>query len=153
MKKMIIMRGVPGSGKSFTAKNIIQNFEGGGAAYCSTDNFFMVNGEYKFNPNKIKMAHEWNRDCARAAIGKSVPLVIVDNTNTQKWEYSNYVDMARAAGYSVEFQFPTSPWWKKIEGKIKDKTFNDKDVEEFHSRNKHSVPFEVIKKMMIRFEF
>lgn len=152
MKKIVIMRGVPGSGKSFAAKKIVENFRGESVC-CSTDNFFMVNGEYKFDPSKIKIAHEWNKSCVRAAIEKSIPLIIVDNTNTQKWEYSNYVDMAREAGYSVEFKFPESHWWIDIGKRMMNKTFTDADVDLFHRKNRHGVPFEVIKAMMARFEF
>ena len=43
------MRGLPGSGKSTKARKIAGQF---GVVY-STDDFFMVNGEYKFDPKMI----------------------------------------------------------------------------------------------------
>ena len=43
------MRGLPGSGKSTLAKKIAGN---AGVVY-STDDFFMVNGQYMYDPKMI----------------------------------------------------------------------------------------------------
>jgi adenylate kinase family enzyme len=50
------MRGIPGSGKSTTAKKLA----GETGKIHSTDNYFMVDGEYKFDPSKIREYHEAN---------------------------------------------------------------------------------------------
>ena len=50
------MRGLPGSGKSTKAKKIAGHF---GIVY-STDDFYMVNGEYKYDPKMIGEYHEKN---------------------------------------------------------------------------------------------
>ena len=50
------MRGIPGSGKSTTAKKIA----GETGKIHSTDNYFMVDGEYRFDPKKLKENHEAN---------------------------------------------------------------------------------------------
>lgn len=48
-KKMILMRGVPGSGKSYLAEQLAQvAAEEGSVALHSTDEFFMVDGRYQF---------------------------------------------------------------------------------------------------------
>ena len=48
MKKILyLLRGVPGSGKSTVAQNI-------GGTHFETDKYFMVDGEYKFDPTKLK---------------------------------------------------------------------------------------------------
>ena len=41
MKTLYIVRGVPGSGKSTFAKTL-------GGTHFETDNYFMIDGEYKF---------------------------------------------------------------------------------------------------------
>jgi adenylate kinase family enzyme len=47
------MRGLPGSGKSTKAKKIAGNF----GVIFSTDDFFMVNGKYTYNPQMIGEYH------------------------------------------------------------------------------------------------
>ena len=51
-KELILVRGIPGSGKSTFAKSL-------GGTHFETDKFFMVDGEYKFDGTKIKEAHKW----------------------------------------------------------------------------------------------
>lgn len=48
-----------------------------------------------------KPAHAWCRNKFVAALDAGVPLVVVDNTNTQAWEYTFYVNAAMACGYRV----------------------------------------------------
>lgn len=50
------MRGLPGSGKSTKAKKIAGNE---GVIY-STDDFFMINGKYTYDPKLIGENHEKN---------------------------------------------------------------------------------------------
>ena len=52
-KKLVLMRGLPGSGKSTLAKKIAGNQ---GVIY-STDDFFIVKGEYKYDPKMIGQYH------------------------------------------------------------------------------------------------
>ena len=54
MRRVIIMRGLPGSGKSTEAKSYILTH---GAVVVSADDFFMVAGKYRYNPAKIGDAH------------------------------------------------------------------------------------------------
>ena len=56
MKKILyLLRGVPGSGKSTVAQNI-------GGTHFETDKYFMVDGEYKFDPTKLKQYHQMCQD-------------------------------------------------------------------------------------------
>jgi adenylate kinase family enzyme len=50
------MRGVPGSGKSTKAKQLA----GTNGVVYSTDDFFIVKGEYKYDPKLIGDNHEKN---------------------------------------------------------------------------------------------
>ena len=91
-KVVYVMRGIPGSGKSTLARKLAppENI-------FSTDDFFMVQGEYKFDPTKLGQYHGQNLDRFQNAIMNGVAPIVVDNTNIQKWEYSKYADLPYAA--------------------------------------------------------
>ena len=66
-KKMYLLRGVPGSGKSTKSNAIlsendidISNILIKSQHILSTDDFFIVDGKYKFDPRKIGQYHEAN---------------------------------------------------------------------------------------------
>ena len=69
MNKLIIMRGLPGSGKSKVVREIIAkaiNDHQHSAIVCSADQFFTnPDGEYNFNPSMIAQAH---MDCQVKAL-------------------------------------------------------------------------------------
>lgn len=96
---LFLVRGIPGSGKSTKAKQLIQ--EGLADVHFEADMYFEVDGEYVFDPSKIKDAHAWcqkETDAALAA-GKRV---VVSNTFVKKWEAAVYFDMAAKHGVDVE---------------------------------------------------
>lgn len=95
---VIIMQGLPGSGKSTFAK------EAGGLV-VSADDFFVElgRGTYTFDAARLSEAHGqcFRRFIAAVAVQKT-PLVIVDNTNTTPMEISPYYLAAQAFGYDAE---------------------------------------------------
>ena len=96
---LFLVRGIPGSGKSTKAKQLLK--EGLADAHFEADIYFEVNGEYVFDPSKIKDAHSWcqkETDKALAA-GKSV---VVSNTFVKKWETDIYFGLAAKHGVEVE---------------------------------------------------
>lgn len=98
-KTLYIVRGIPGSGKSTFAKTL-------GGTHFETDEFFMVDGEYKFDPTKIKEAHRWCQDSVNTAmiLNHTAGLnnvIVVSNTFTQEWEMEPYFQMADTYGYKV----------------------------------------------------
>lgn len=106
MRQVKILSGVSGSGKSTTARKLRNALEPG--TYCkvvSADDYFMVDGEYKFDPSKLSDAHgACFRDFIHT-VSKGTPeydLVIVDNTNTTAVEISPYILGAQAYGWEVE---------------------------------------------------
>lgn len=134
MKKIVIMRGVSGSGKSTLAKQIA----GDNGVICSADNFFVKAGSYEFDAKRLPAAHAECKRLAREAMQADVSLVVVDNTNTQLWEFRPYLDMAAEFNYAIEIRIPETPWaW---------------DAEECARKNSHGVPLETIKKMIARFQ-
>jgi predicted kinase len=94
-KSLFLLRGLPGAGKSTLAKTI-------GGLYYEADMFFLdVNGEYKFDPTKLRDAHNWCRHQVMDALKQGYPKVIVANTFTQEWEMEPYRLLAEELGYTV----------------------------------------------------
>jgi len=56
-KDLILVRGVPGSGKTTFAEMI----QGPHGAIVATDDFFYEDGAFNFDPSKLGEAHEWCR--------------------------------------------------------------------------------------------
>lgn len=98
--KLILMRGVSGSGKSTLARELAGKHEG--AVVLSTDDYFMVEGVYAFDPRMLGENHRRNQERAAESMRAKTPCVIIDNTNTQAWEMKPYVLAALELGYEVE---------------------------------------------------
>lgn len=139
--KVKIYRGPPGTGKTTEASKM-DNYEN--AVHCSADNYFYevaaLNGTSyleEFKPWLVGKAHQF---CWGAFIHALVVMgeetIIVDNTNTYKWEYENYVLLAEQLGYEVEIIV----------------TDMSESAEVYHERNTHGVPLEVIERMLREFE-
>jgi predicted kinase len=98
MKQLILLRGLPGSGKSTLAKMIVDRV----SSHKEADMFFVDrDGNYKFEPSKIKDAHKWcQEEVEFLMIYKHSPIV-VSNTFTQEWEMDAYYKLAEEYGYQV----------------------------------------------------
>ena len=154
------MRGLPGSGKSTEARAIaIAAIEtcAQEVAICSTDSFFMVNGEYQFDPDKLGDYHGANQHKVGRHMYMKTDVIIVDNTNTTRKEMKPYTDLAAAHGYEVtevlvgrEFLFgaphPALPWTSKDHDDYGDY------IAKCHERGTHGVPKVVIERMARRFQ-
>lgn len=123
--QMILVRGLPGSGKSTIAKAL----KNAGFAWYEADMYFMdVQGEYLFNPAKVKDAHLWCQHSARLAL-KCGENVVVSNTFAQMWEIIPYFKIAREFGIEPNV-IEAKGSWNSI----------------------HSVPPDVINRMIARWE-
>jgi predicted kinase len=129
MKELFLLRGLPGSGKSTLAKSL-------GGIHIEADQYFMVDGEYKFDGSKIKLAHNYCQSQTGAWMRSNgeqvnVDRIVVSNTFTQEWEMQPYFEMAEKYGYRV---------YSLI-------------VENRHGGiNEHGVPEEKLEQMKTRFE-
>ena len=93
-KNLIIVRGIPGSGKSTVAEML-------GKAICCADDFYMHDGEYKWVAEDIGKAHGWcQRKCRRFRKAQASQIVVA-NTSTTVREMQPYMDLARQFGYRV----------------------------------------------------
>jgi tRNA uridine 5-carbamoylmethylation protein Kti12 len=136
--KVYILRGLPGSGKSTFSKNLAREKGENNISICSADDYFIgSDGVYRFSPQKLKDAHLSCKEKFVDSLNNEVPFVVVDNTNTQKWEFENYMLIAKEYGYSVEIV-------NFFDGGLTDK--------ELAKRNTHGVPEEKIKQMRERFQ-
>ena len=107
MKVLYIVRGLSGSGKSSIARELVNNIWDSESNafikdfYSADDYFTDYNGNYNFDPNKLKEAHEecqknvelaMQRDCVRK--------VAVANTFSQAWEAEPYFKLAKKHGFN-----------------------------------------------------
>lgn len=102
MKKMNILQGIPGSGKSYQAEmfseanKMVFSEE---SIICSADKYhgLYVNGV--FQPEKLQDAHNW---CFRQAINgvfQDIKTITIDNTSLSIWEIQPYWLLGTAFGY------------------------------------------------------
>lgn len=121
--ELVLIRGLPGSGKSTMARAMRTTHE-----HYEADMFFTDEDGYNYDRDKIKEAHEWCQHEAFNALanGKSV---VVSNTFTRRFEMEPYFEIAKIFG---------------IEPRIIEATGNYQNV--------HGVPTEVVEKMRQRWE-
>lgn len=99
MKTLILLRGLPGAGKSTLAKMLVGNKE---YRHKEADMFFVDSeGNYKFEPSKIKDAHAWCKEEVDFLMEHEHSPVVVSNTFTQEWEMEAYYELAKKYGYQV----------------------------------------------------
>jgi predicted kinase len=95
MKSLFLLRGLPGAGKSTLAKSI-------GGSHVEADMYFLnEQGEYNFDPAKLKDAHNWCRETAEAAMKRGADKLIVSNTFTMEWEMDAYYELAEKYNFTV----------------------------------------------------
>jgi len=139
MKKVIIMRAVPGSGKTTETNRLVDFYtaEGRNVKVCSTDWYSMVDGEYRFDINKLGFNHTQNKRRFLECVSDGVDVVIVDNTNTTFKEYREYMVSALFHGYDIDI-LEFTPTMDMLEMLFK--------------RNVHGVPKETMIAMIKRFQ-
>lgn len=98
-KSLILLRGIPGSGKSTFAHVIAEN---GKYPICSIDSYFTDNlGHYSFDFRKNHLAYKTCEDLTIAEMKKGTEKIIVDNTFTMEWEMEPYFKHAEENNYRV----------------------------------------------------
>jgi len=93
-KVLIIVRGIPGSGKT-TFANML------GRAVCCADDWYMRDGIYKWDYKNIGDAHDWCQRKCRRFMKKQIERIIVANTNITERSMTPYFTLARQFGYKV----------------------------------------------------
>ena len=129
---LILLRGLPGSGKSTVGDVILYTNQLTNQDVLSADNFFIdKNGEYVFDGSKIKEAHNnCQQKCAERMKHEFLKIVVA-NTFTEEWEMKPYFEMAERYNYRIHTII----------------------VENRHgNKNIHNVPDEKLQSMKSRFD-
>lgn len=100
MKELILLRGLPGSGKSTFAQFFKTLY------WFEADKYFEdEDGNYNFDASKLKEAHQWCKDKVEfhmdAPNGFPPSLIVISNTFTQEWEMKAYYELAEKYSYRV----------------------------------------------------
>lgn len=101
------MSGISGSGKSTYGKKLLAESSASVKKVVSADlYFFDEDGVYRWDPKKLKDAHRW---CYQQFLdflcdndGSTNAHVVVDNTNTSRWEMERYAEGALRHGFALE---------------------------------------------------
>jgi predicted kinase len=126
MKKLILLRGLPGSGKSTIADMFKHDYSD--AMHFEADMYFFNDGEYIFDQSKLHQAHKWCME--QTDIYLTSGIVIVSNTFTTIKELRPYFEIALKHGI-----LPTIILTQSQFGNI------------------HNVPEETLQKMKNRFVY
>lgn len=96
MKNLILLRGLPGAGKTTLAELLIDK-------HIEADMYFIdkETGEYKFNHNDLRKAHSWCFNTVEEWMKDGDVKIVVSNTFTSEWEFINYHQLAEQYGYHV----------------------------------------------------
>jgi len=135
MKKVIATSALPGAGKSYLADKLQKKAikDGFTSVICCTDDFFTVDGQYKWDFNFLSAGHEWCYGQFALAMFRETNLIIIANTSLQAWNLYKYADLSSKIGYEFEVVEPKTDWRY--------------DVAECAKRNNHNVPLATIEKM------
>lgn len=97
---LILLRGLPGSGKTTLAKVLS---EGGKYPILSIDTYFTNpdTGEYVFDFEKNHLAYAQCEAQTREKLAQHCKKVFVDNTFTIEWELTPYFKMAAEFNYTL----------------------------------------------------
>jgi predicted kinase len=139
--KLYVIRGAPGSGKSTLARKICDQFGQPYSRIAENDNFFMINGQYKWRADIHYIACQWCEGKAAKNLYQH-GFAVVPNVFSRYSSFQTYVEHLSAIGEACnvipELIVLTAP----LTG----------DTAFFHKNNVHNVPFDVIQNMQDKWQ-
>lgn len=133
MSEVVIFRGISGSGKS-SLKAVLEEMcadAGVTISMHSTDDYHMVDGEYKFDQKRLGYFHRLNKEAFEKSLADGIDIVGCDNTNLRQREYKAYIEAGR-----------------EVDAAVVAVVFHPDDYDKHVERNTHGVPEEAILRMM-----
>lgn len=129
IQSLILIRGIPGSGKTTFAKQLTVNNHP--IIHFEADQYFVgVDGIYRYDKSKIEAAHMWCQQQTLRYLKCNVS-VVVSNTFIKQWELVPYTEMAEALNIPLHIITMEDRGWKSV----------------------HDVPVEIIESMKMNFEY
>lgn len=125
-RQVLLVRGLPGSGKSTFIKTLPV------ALVCSPDLYFYQSGTYHFDKHKIGHAHSFCRVAFAKGLYEGLSPIVLDYPFIERWQYEDYEWTARLAGYELS---------------IIEMVHSEELLPLFAERNVHGVPLSIIKGM------
>lgn len=99
-KKLWILRGVSGSGKTTIAKTLESSLPKA-VAVAADDFWYDIEGNYNFDPSCLGKAHDWCLAVVKEMLRCGYSNVILHNTSTSESEFFKYLDLADSYGYEI----------------------------------------------------
>ena len=130
MHSLIILRGLPGAGKTTLAKLLSENNKW---PVYSIDSYFTdpVTNEYNFQFDKNHLAYKNCEEQTKMAMENKTEKIFIDNVFSLDWEIEPYFKLASEYNYTV---FVAT-------------------VENYHSnKNKHNISDEQLQKMAAKYK-
>ena len=120
--QIILMRGLPSCGKSWSARKLA---EAGGGELLAFDAYFDEHEETRDLDALARRcspeARRWHLDRVRSAVDAVCPLIVVDDDHRPGSSAKAIVGYAVTRGYEVLLAEPQSPWWQEIRPLLADK--------------------------------
>lgn len=124
---IIIIRGLPGAGKSSFANLIKGEFP----VYSIDDYFTDSYGVYHFNHKENYKAYQQCEENVRQAMKNGIEKILVDNVFSISWEMEPYLQLAKEYNYTIYVL----------------------TIENYHGeKNKHDINDEQLKKMEAKYK-
>jgi hypothetical protein len=139
MKTIFIVRGLPGSGKSVLAHELVQNYSERGVAHCEADHYFMKSGRYVFDKKRLGAAHQQCLSKFITALeNPNINYIVQSNTNITWSEVKPYIFYSAIIGATAYLTESRVLW------------YNDPII--CWLKNTHNVNLDTIRKMSIKFQ-